>query len=261
MKKSIRGESPLPSSSFALGYSRRLWARAYPHERLDVVLDGHERGVSPFRWVPLTCLYDNPRTQVLRRRAGRALWHPVFEDRRLHAPGVPTVSGADEGPGRARREVSQAQRTGRPAVRLLGSAECLARGMVRDGPDRRAHGTTHERPCDRFARETLTPLGPRRPYRYERVRVRQVPADALVAIAAGRYSVPVQYVGTTVTVHETPRTTRPTRARTASRAMPRAGGMPWSWSRLTTPACCGAGRPRPRPRRRAEIRPITSSPP
>jgi hypothetical protein len=30
-----------------------------------------------------------------------------------------------------------------------------------------------------------------------------VPADALVAIAAGRYSVPVQYVGTTVTVAET----------------------------------------------------------
>jgi hypothetical protein len=33
--------------------------------------------------------------------------------------------------------------------------------------------------------------------------VRRVPTDALVAIGAARYSVPVQYVGTTVTVQET----------------------------------------------------------
>jgi hypothetical protein len=56
---------------------------------------------------------------------------------------------------------------------------------------------------ERFARETLTPLGARAPYRYEQERVRRVPADALVAIGAARYSVPVQYVGRTVTVHET----------------------------------------------------------
>lgn len=69
--------------------------------------------------------------------------------------------------------------------------------------DQRVHGTTHERPIERFARETLTPLGQRPPYHYERVRLRRVPADALVAIAAARYSVPVEYVGTTVHVQET----------------------------------------------------------
>src|SRR5688500_15956653 len=70
--------------------------------------------------------------------------------------------------------------------------------------DQRVHGTTHERPSARFAQERLTPLGLRPPYQYEHVRQRRVPTDALVAIAAGRYSVPVQYVGTTVAVHETP---------------------------------------------------------
>ena len=35
------------------------------------------------------------------------------------------------------------------------------------------------------------------------MRVRRVPTDALMAIAAARNSVPVQYVGTTVSVHET----------------------------------------------------------
>ena len=34
------------------------------------------------------------------------------------------------------------------------------------------------------------------------VRVRRVPADAVVAIAGARYSVPMRYVGTTVTIHE-----------------------------------------------------------
>ncbi len=28
---------------FTLGYSRRVWVRAYPHERLTVVLEGHEQ--------------------------------------------------------------------------------------------------------------------------------------------------------------------------------------------------------------------------
>ena len=32
--------------------------------------------------------------------------------------------------------------------------------------------------------------------------MRKVPADCLVSIAAARYSVPIQYVGQTVTVHE-----------------------------------------------------------
>ena len=68
--------------------------------------------------------------------------------------------------------------------------------------DLRVHGTTHERPIDRFAREQLTPLGTRPPYRYERVRLRRVATDALVAVAASRYSVPVEYVGLTVSVQE-----------------------------------------------------------
>src|ERR1700689_4369624 len=61
--------------------------------------------------------------------------------------------------------------------------------------DLRVHGTTHERPIDRFAQERLTPLGTRPPYRYELVRSRTVANDALVAVGAARYSVRFQYVG------------------------------------------------------------------
>lgn len=192
---------------FTLGYSRRLWTRAYPHERLDVVLDGHERAFHAFGGVPLTCLYDNPRTQVLGRRDRRVLWQPVFEDFARYYGFTPRACQ----PYRARTKgkvesgVKYVKRNAL-AGRRFGSWEALNAWLEEWGAtiaDQRVHGTTHERPIDRFARETLTPLGARPPYRYEQVRQRRVPADALVAIAAGRYSVPVQYVGTTVTVHET----------------------------------------------------------
>jgi len=63
-----------------LGYSRRLYAHAYRHERLTTLLDGHERAFRWFGGVTLTCLYDNPRNLVLGRREHKVLWHPQFED-------------------------------------------------------------------------------------------------------------------------------------------------------------------------------------
>jgi hypothetical protein len=71
--------------------------------------------------------------------------------------------------------------------------------------DARVHGTTHEPPQARFAqaeRGKLTPLGERPLYSHERVHHRVVAADALVAIGGSRYSVPVRYVGATVTIRE-----------------------------------------------------------
>ena len=193
---------------FTLGYSRRLWARAYPHERLDVVLDGHERAFRWFDGVPLTCLYDNPRTQVLGRRDGQVLWHPAFEDFARYYGFTPRACQ----PYRARTKgkvesgVKYVKRNAL-AGRRFASWDALNAWLetwALTVADLRVHGTTHEPPAVRFAREQLPPLGSRAPYRYEHVRQRRVPADALVAIAAGRYSVPVQYVGTTVTVQETP---------------------------------------------------------
>ena len=65
---------------FTLGYSRRLYARAYRHERLTSLLDGHEHAFRWFGGVILSCLYDNPRNLVLGRREHKVLWHPLFED-------------------------------------------------------------------------------------------------------------------------------------------------------------------------------------
>lgn len=190
-----------------LGYSRRLWVRAYPHERLSALLDGHERAFRHFGGVPLTCLYDNPRTLVLGRRERDVRWHPIFEDF-IRYYGVPPRACQ---PYRARTKgkvesgVKYVKRNALAGRRFVSwdALNAWLEEWTSIVADQRIHGTTHERPIARFARETLTPLGARAPSRYERERVRRVPTDALVAIGAARYSVPVQDVGTTVTVQET----------------------------------------------------------
>lgn len=191
---------------FTLGYSRRLFTRGYPNERLATLLDGHERALRHFGGVTLTCLYDNPRTLVLGRSENQVLWHPLFEDFARYYGFTPRACQ----PYRARTKgkvesgVKYVKRNAL-AGRRFASWDDLNGWLERwsaEVADLRVHGTTHERPIDRFAREQLTPLGTRPPYRYQRVRLRRVATDALVAVAASRYSVPVEYVGLTVSVQE-----------------------------------------------------------
>jgi transposase len=191
---------------FTLGYSRRQFARGYPNERLATLLDGHERAFRLFGRVTLGCLYDNPRNLVLGRRENKVLWHPQFQDFARYYGFTPHACQ----PYRARTKgkvesgVKYVKRNAL-AGRRFASWDELNAWLERwsaEVADLRIHGTTHERPIERFAREHLTPLGQRPPYRYERVRLRRVANDALVAVGAARYSVPVEYVGATVSVHE-----------------------------------------------------------
>ena len=189
-----------------LGYSRRLYTYAYHDEKLASLLDGHERAFRHFGGVTLTCLYDNPRTVVLGRRENRVVWHPVFEDFARYYGFTPHACQ----PYRARTKgkvesgVKYVKRNAL-AGRRFSSWEELNGWLERwssEVADVRLHGTTHERPLERFTREQLTPLGSRAPYRYERVRIRRVANDALVAVGAARYSVPAEYVGGLVSVQE-----------------------------------------------------------
>ena len=191
---------------FTLGYSRRLYARAYRNERLTTLLDGHERAFRWFGGMPLSCLYDNPRTLVLGRREHTVLWHPLFEDFARYYGFTPRACQPYRArtKGKVENGVKYVKRNAL-AGRRFRSWEDLNDWLERwnvEVADLRIHGTTHERPIDRFAQEQLTPLGTRPPYHYERVQSRRVANDALVTIGAARYSVPVEYVGQIVSVHE-----------------------------------------------------------
>ena len=114
---------------------------------------------------------------------------------RLHSTRLPAVSGAYQ--GQVESGVKYVKRNGL-AGRCFTSWEDLNDWLERwsaEVADTRLHGTTYERPVDRFAGEQLTPLGTRLPYRYERVQQRRVANDALVTVGAARYSVPAGYAG------------------------------------------------------------------
>ena len=67
--------------------------------------------------------------------------------------------------------------------------------------DERVHGTTHEKPSERFRRgETLLSVAARPPGRRERVESRVVPRDSYVVVEANRYPVPLEWAGQTVEV-------------------------------------------------------------
>jgi hypothetical protein len=70
--------------------------------------------------------------------------------------------------------------------------------------DQRVHGTTHERPAERFAREeavALIAVDRRPPTPRERWETRIVPRDGYVAVDANRYPVPLAWAGAQVQVH------------------------------------------------------------
>jgi transposase len=182
--------TPVHFFVFTLGFSRRAVAYAYRNERLDTLLDGHERALRHFGGVPLSCLYDNPRTITLGRSAGQVLWHPRFEDFARYYGFTPRACQ----PYRARTKgkvesgVKYVKRNALAGRRFAhwAALEAWLEEWGTTVADVRVHGTTHERPLDRFARETLTPLASHPPYHYDAPRRRIVAADALVAIAAGR---------------------------------------------------------------------------
>ena len=191
---------------FTLGYSRRLYTRAYRHERLTSLLDGHEHAFRWFGGVTLSCLYDNPRNLVLGRREHKVLWHPLFEDFARYYGFTPRACQPYRArtKGKVENGVKYVKRNAL-AGRRFSSWDDLNDWLERwsvEVADLRIHGTTHERPIDRFAHEQLTPLGTRPPYHYEQVQTRRVANDALVTVGAARYSVPVEFVGQTVSVHE-----------------------------------------------------------
>ena len=200
---------------FTLGFSRRLYPTAFSHERLDAVLQGYEQAFRHFEGVPQDIVLDNARTVVLHHTSDRAsgrhdvVWHPLYADFAAyygfrpwaHWPYRPQTKGKIES------GVKYVQRNALVGKRFP-SWDHLNAWLLEWSltvADTRVHGTTHEAPAARFARAEraqLSPLGPRPLYHRERVRHRVVPSDALVAIGGSRYSVPVHYVGATVTIRE-----------------------------------------------------------
>lgn len=189
-----------------LGYSRRIFARAYPGERLASLLDAHERAFSHLGGRTEEILYDNPRTIVLRRDVeGRHIeWNPIFRDfadcygfrPRLCRPYRARTKGKVES---GVKYVKRNALRGRKFRSWEELNEWLLEWCLTIA-DQRVHGTTHEIPAVRFHREALISVAEVTPYRLERNPVRCVANDSLVCIDTNRYSVPWRLVGESVEI-------------------------------------------------------------
>jgi transposase len=192
-----------------LGYSRRVYVRAFQHQRQSAWLDGIEGAFGHFGGVPAELLFDNAKALVDRHDP---VTREVTFNERLHAFarywGLRPVACA---PYRARTKGKDERGVGYVkgnalAGRSFASWAALEAHLVwwmREIADTRVHGTTGEAPAMRFMRDeaaVLRPLAGRPPFRQARELTRRVQNDGCVDIDTNRYSVPWTLIGSVVSV-------------------------------------------------------------
>jgi len=182
--------------TMVLGFSRRVFAKAYLSEGLDPLLDGHASAFAHFGGRTESILYDNPRTIVNDKDEASAhvVWNATFKDR-MDFYGIrprlcrfyraQTKGKVESGVKYVKRNALAGRR-----FRDLDDLNAYLLDWCVSVADQRVHGTTHERPAERFARaEKLIPVDRRPPAPRERVVIRRVPSDCYVALETNRYPV------------------------------------------------------------------------
>ncbi len=191
-----------------LGFSRRNYVRAFANERLEAWLAGMEGAFRHFGGVTDVVLLDNPKPLVTSHDVKTR--EVVFSERfkafakhwgftpRACAPYRARTKGKDE------RGVAYVKRNaiaGREFASFADLEAHLERWM-REIADVRVHGTTEERPIDRFEREraTLKTIEGKPAFVQVREYRRVVHTDLCVELDTNSYSVPWRHIGQEVTV-------------------------------------------------------------
>ena len=192
-----------------LGYSRRVYAQAFQHERQSAWLEGIEGAFRHFGGLPGELLLDNATALV--KHHDPVTREVAFNDR-LHAfarywdvrpiacaPYRARTKGKDE---RGVGYVKHNAIAGR-SFPSWGALDAHLAWWMRKVADVRVHGTTGEVPMARFEREeqqALRPLNGRPPFRQLRELTRKVQNDACVDVDTNHYSVPWRMIGASVSV-------------------------------------------------------------
>jgi hypothetical protein len=192
-----------------LGYSRKLYVRAFRHERQECWFAGLEGAFAAFGGVPAEVLFDNARALVERHDAAT---REVVFNARLHAfarywhfrpcacaPYRARTKGKDESGVKYVKRNALAGRRFASFVELEAHLEAWTREIA----DEREHGTTGESPRLRFERDeaaALRPCNGRPPFEQTRELVRQVSNDCSVEVDTNAYSVPWRLLGERVRV-------------------------------------------------------------
>jgi transposase len=186
-----------------LGYSRRLFCRAFLAERQDDWLEGIDAACRHFGGLTEQVLCDNASPLVTSHdpTTGVVVWHPGFaafcKDRGLTPRACRPRRARTK--GKIERGVGYVKHNalaGRSFSAFAALQRHLAKWVV-EVADLRIHGTTKEQPIIRFDRDERAALRPL-PDRPLAVRTRRLPrrvaADCFVDVDTIRYSVPHRHV-------------------------------------------------------------------
>jgi transposase len=189
-----------------LGYSRRGFALGFLGERMPDLLAAHEAAFAHFGGRCEFLLYDRMRTVVLGTAKGKPKLNSTFASFASYWGFTPRLCQPyrAQTKGKVESGVKYVKRNfvpGRVFHDLDDFNAQLARWQL-GVADLRMHGTTHQRPIDRFADEApaLAPTAGHPSFLQAMVRDRVVADDWLVAIDGNRYSVPFALIGKTVQV-------------------------------------------------------------
>jgi transposase len=191
-----------------LSHSRRLFVKPFLNQRSDDWREGIAAAFRYFGGVTRTLLGDNAKALVIGRDrgAGTVTFHPAYLAFCRDWGAQPRACGPYRARTKGKTEsgvkfVKRNGLAGRSFESFAALEQHLAEWMI--VADQREHGTTHERPIDRFERDeraALLPL-PAQPLvvRHRRLR-RRVSNDAFVDVDTVRYSVPFRFVRADVEV-------------------------------------------------------------
>jgi transposase len=181
-----------------LAHSRMLYAELCLSEKMECWLAAHCRAFEYFGGVPQKVMHDNLKTAVIRHDAGT---NPVFNPRYLDLArhyGFEPVACTPYRPnqkGRVENGVGYIRRAflcGRPLEHPPALGEAM-RHWLDTVANVRIHGTTHERPVDRFRNEQAKLLQLPLPYDCCTILPCQANSQFRVIVDTNRYSVPPKY--------------------------------------------------------------------
>ncbi|MGH8513181.1 MAG: IS21 family transposase, partial [Gammaproteobacteria bacterium] len=189
-----------------LGFSRRSFVWAAPNEQLEQFLEAHERAFEHFGGRTREHLYDRPRTVCRPNGQGKVIWNGTFRAFADYWGFEPRLCQAYRAmtKGKVESGVKYVKRNFLPGRTFLDSVDLQAQLDAWNASiaDVRIHGTTHERPIERFERErsVLIPTAGQPSFLTDVRLSRMVASDYLVSVDTNRYSVPFMLIGQAVEV-------------------------------------------------------------
>ena len=194
-----------------LSYSRMMYLEFTLSQCLEDFLAAHVNAFRFFGGVPKKVNYDNLKTVVLARVGQDIRFNPRFMDFAGAYLFEPIPCGVRQAHEKGKVEngikyVRSSFLAGRP-LSSMSELNAEGRRWLDEECNARIHGTTRERPIDRFEAERRL-LGPLPAAPYDCAIIRSAPStrQSLVHFETNRYSVPFRYSSRTLTLKATGQT-------------------------------------------------------